>query len=82
MGCRRVWEKTFGVENEQLVNAVRQYLAFHFALDACAGNHGVQLDTKLVGELAALGEQFLRHLGNGSAFYLAINKNVIHYFIF
>lgn len=82
MGCRRVWEKTFGVENEQLVNAVRQYLAFHFALDASAGNHGVQLDAKLVGELATLGEQFLRHFRYGSAFYLAIYEYVVHYFIF
>ena len=82
MGCGRVREQSFGIKNEQFIDAIRQYLAFHFALNAGAGNHGVQLNSKLVGELAALGEQFLRHFRNGSAFYFAINKNVIHCFIF
>ena len=82
MGCRRVWEQAFGIEHKQLVDSVRQNLTFYIALDARAGNDGVKLNAKLVGELAALGEQFLRHFGNGGAFYLAIYEYVVHCFIF
>ena len=38
----------------------------------------MKLHALLVGELAPLGEQFLRYFGNSSAFYLAIYKYVVH----
>ena len=56
MRCGCVGEQSFSVEYKQLVDAVGQYLAFHFALDACTGNHGVEFNTELVGQLASFGE--------------------------
>ncbi|CUQ63000.1 Uncharacterised protein [Segatella copri] len=40
----------------------------------------MELHALLVSELTTLGEQFLRYLGNGCAFYLAIYKYVVHCF--
>ena len=79
MRSRCVREEALSVEDEELVNAVRQNLIFHLALNTSTRNHSVQLYAELVGELAALGEKFLRHFLNLSAFYLAIYKYVVHY---
>ena len=76
---RCVREEALSVEDEELVDAVRQNLIFHLALDASAGNYGVKVYAELIGELASFGEKFLRHFLNLSAFYLAIYKYVVHY---
>ena len=62
------------------IYTIREDLVFHLTLDASTGNDGMKLHALLVGELTTLGEQFLRYLGNGCAFYLAIYKYVVHNF--
>ena len=80
MWCRRVWEEPFGIKDEELIYAVRQNLGFNMAFDARARNHGMELHTKLVGQTATFGQQFLRHFGHRGVFYLAIYKYVVHVF--
>ena len=47
------------VKHKELVDPVGKNLVLHLAADAGAGHHRVQLHAQLVGQLAALGEQFL-----------------------
>jgi hypothetical protein len=41
MWCRGIGEEPLGVEDKELVYAVRQYLVFHLALNAAAGSDGM-----------------------------------------
>ena len=79
--CRGVGEESLAVEHEQFIHAVWQNLCLYLALDACAGNNGVELHAELVGELASLGEQLLRYFGHDRALYLAIYEYVVHIFL-
>ena len=78
VGSRGVGEQPLAVEHEQLVNAIGQYLLLHLSLNSRSGNHGVQFHAQLCGQLAALGEQLLRHLGHSGALYLTIYEYVVH----
>ena len=78
MGSRSVGEELGGVEDEQLVHTVGQHLLLDFAFDAGADGHGVQLHPELIGQLAALGQKFLRDLAHLGAFNLDIYEYVIH----
>ena len=78
MWCRRVREESLTVEDVQLVDAVRKNLVFDLALYTCSGNNSLQINTELIGQLAAFGKQFLRDLSNGGLLYFAIYKNVVH----
>ena len=70
VGSAGVGEQFGGVEDEELVHAIRQDLVFHLA-----SHHGVQLHTQRIGELATLGQQLLRYFLYVGLFYLAIDKD-------
>jgi len=78
MGSRRVGEEPRRVKDEQLVRSVGEYLVFDLPGDAGAGDHRMKLHAQPVGELAALGEEFLGYFGNLGAFCFAIYKYVVH----
>ena len=59
MRSRCVGEESLGVEDKELVHAVRQNLVLHLALDASTSHDGVEVHTELVGEFAALGQKLL-----------------------
>ena len=77
VGSGSIGEESGGIEDEELVHSVGEYLALDFSGDAAAGSNCVQLHTKLVGQLAALGEEFLGDFGNCRALYLAIYEYVV-----
>jgi hypothetical protein len=77
VGIGGIREKTRGIEDVHLVNAIRQYLLLDAVKSgACADTF--QLHAELVGELATLGQQFKANLCNGIAFKLTIYKYIIH----
>ena len=78
VGSGRVREQVLPVENKQFVHPVREDLGLHGPSDAGTGHHGVQFHAQLVGELAALGQEFLGDLGHDRALDLAIDEYVIH----
>ena len=73
-----VREQTFSVKNKELVHTVRKDLILDLTLDSGTGDHSMKLDTELIGELTAFGEQLLGDLHNGCPLYLAIYKYVVH----
>ena len=73
-----VGEQVLPVEYKKLVHPVREDLGLHGPFDAGAGHHGVQFHAQFVGELAALGQEFLGDLGHDRALDLAIYEYVIH----
>ena len=81
MGSRGVGEETFAVEDKEFVNAIRQNLIFHLILNTRADNHGMEFYIQLIGQLAALGQQFLRNFLNGCAFNFAIYKYVVSHIL-
>ena len=78
VGQRSIGRQSRRVENVQAVHAVGQDLGFDVPRDAGPGGHGLELHAQLVGQFAALGQQFLAYLGHRSAFKLAIYKYVVH----
>lgn len=43
--CRCVREESLTVEDKQLVDTIRKYLVLNFALNACAGDDSIEVDT-------------------------------------
>ena len=78
VGKGSVGEEAGGVEDEEFVHSVGEYLALDFAGDAASRCNCVQLHSETVCKLAALGQQFLGDFGNGRAFYLTIYEYVFH----
>ena len=66
------------IKNVKHVNAVRQHLFFNMSLNACAGTHCLEFYSETVGKLTPFGEKFKTYLFNGSLFYFAIYKYVVH----
>lgn len=82
VGSRCVREQSFAVENKQLVNAVGQNLILHLIFNTRTDDHGMEFHIQLIGQLAALGQQFLGNLLNLCTFNLAIYKYVVHIFVY
>ena len=75
MGSRGVGKQSFAVEDKQLVDAVRQYLLLHLALDSCTGHDCMQLNIQFIGELTTLCKQLLRYFCYCSILHFAIEKH-------
>ena len=73
-----VREKSLCVEHIEFIHTEGQYLLLHFTLDSRTSHYGLEFHTQRVGQLAALCQQFLRYILYLCAFYLAINKYVVH----
>ena len=74
-----VWEQSLCIENMKLVHTERQHLLL-YAFEIVACGNGFQLTSQLIGQLAALGQQFEADIGNGRAFYFKIYEYVVHDF--